>query len=103
VLEERIQAILRMANPDHFESSSHVELLETAQPDPFEIAIRPPSSELDSIVEMVDQLKKYSDEEVVISRFHCQIHRRYFGVVRPTSSLMFPFELPPVENVRFWK
>jgi hypothetical protein len=61
VVKERIQAILRMANPDHFGHRSPVELLVAAELHPFAIAIRPTVFGLGLVVEMVDQLKKHSD------------------------------------------
>ena len=80
-LEERTQAVPRMANPYRFGYSSPVELVATAQLHPFGIVAGPPVSGVDSVVEMVDQVKKHSDEQGLTSRFHGQLQRGCFGVV----------------------
>lgn len=61
-LGERTQGVPRMANRYHFGCSPPVELVATAHLQPFVIEVGPPVSGVGSIVEMVDQLKKQSDE-----------------------------------------
>jgi len=78
--EERTQAVPRMANPYQFGCSYPVVLIATVQLNLFGIEVGPPVAGDDSVVEIVDHLKKHQGEQVLISRFHCQVQGGYFEV-----------------------